>query len=47
MRNFEFFRNVSIGQYLDTGSYVHRLTPATKYLGLACLMVPGVAAGPA
>jgi energy-coupling factor transport system permease protein len=39
MRGIEFFRNVSIGQYVHTGSYVHRLTPATKYLGLFALLI--------
>ena len=34
MKGFEFFRNVSVGQYIDAGSYTHRLSPATKYLGL-------------
>jgi len=47
VKSFEFFRNVSIGQYVDSGSAVHSLTPATKYLGLLCLMAPGIAAGPA
>jgi len=47
MRSLEFFRNVSIGQYVDSRSRLHAMTPATKYLGLACLMAPGVAAGPA
>jgi energy-coupling factor transport system permease protein len=39
MRGIEFFRNVSIGQYLDTGSYVHRLTPATKYFALFAFFI--------
>ena len=43
MRGIEFFRNVSIGQYWPGTSYVHRLTPATKYLWLLVLMVTGVA----
>jgi energy-coupling factor transport system permease protein len=47
VRTFEFFRNVSIGQYIDTGSYVHLLRPSTKYLCLACLAAPALAAGPA
>jgi len=47
MKGFEFFRNVSIGQYLGVGSPVHALTPATKYLGLLCLMAAGIGAGPA
>jgi energy-coupling factor transport system permease protein len=44
MKGIEFFRNVSIGQYVDSGSYVHSLRPATKYLWLLSLMVPGIAA---
>jgi energy-coupling factor transport system permease protein len=48
MRGIEFFRNVSIGQYVGGGSFVHRLTPATKYAWLLALMVPAIAArGPA
>jgi energy-coupling factor transport system permease protein len=44
--NLEFFRNVSIGQYFPGSSYAHRLTPATKYLWLFALAIPGAAAGP-
>ena len=44
MKGIEFFRNVSIGQYQSGSSYVHRLTPATKYLWLVALMVAGIAA---
>ncbi|MBN1520647.1 MAG: energy-coupling factor transporter transmembrane protein EcfT [Spirochaetales bacterium] len=40
MKNLEFFRRVSIGQYLDADSPVHRLTPATKYLWLFALILP-------
>ena len=47
MRNLEFFRNVSIGQYVDTGSYLHSLRPSTKYFCLACLAAPALAGGPA
>jgi energy-coupling factor transport system permease protein len=43
MKDLEFFRNVSIGQYVDTGSRVHRLTPATKYLWLFALALPAIA----
>ncbi len=39
MRGIEFFRNVSIGQYVPTGSYVHRLSPATKYQALLALFL--------
>jgi energy-coupling factor transport system permease protein len=38
VRGIEFFRNVSVGQYVDSDSYVHRLTPATKYLALFALL---------
>ena len=44
MRSLEFFRNVSIGQYVDSGSSIHRLTPATKYLWLFALGAPAIAA---
>ncbi|MGD9939332.1 MAG: energy-coupling factor transporter transmembrane protein EcfT [Clostridia bacterium] len=40
MKNFEFFRNVSIGQYLERDSPVHRLAPVTKYLWLLAVLVP-------
>jgi energy-coupling factor transport system permease protein len=43
VRGIEFFRNVSIGQYWPGTSYVHRLTPATKYLWFLALMVSGIA----
>jgi energy-coupling factor transport system permease protein len=44
MRGIEFFRNVSIGRYIAGTSYVHRSTPATKYLWLLALMVSASAA---
>jgi energy-coupling factor transport system permease protein len=44
VRGIEFFRNVSIGQYIDSGSYVHRLSPATKYLWLVALMASAIGA---
>ena len=44
MKGIESFRNVSIGQYQSGSSYVHRLTPSTKYLWLIALMVAGIAA---
>jgi energy-coupling factor transport system permease protein len=46
MRGIEFFRNVSIGQYHPGETLVHRLTPATKYLWLLALMIPGALGGP-
>lgn len=44
MKSLEFFRNVSIGQYLDTGSPLHGFTPVTKYLWLFALGLPAIAA---
>lgn len=43
MRGIEFFRNVSVGQYVAGNSRVHALTPATKYLWLLSLMTAGIA----
>jgi energy-coupling factor transport system permease protein len=40
MKNLEFFMNVSIGQYLERDSLVHRLTPVTKYLWLLAIIIP-------
>jgi len=40
MRNLEFFMNVSIGQYLERDSPVHRLAPVTKYLWLLAVVLP-------
>ena len=40
MKNLEFFMNVSIGQYLERDSPVHRLAPVTKYLWLLALLAP-------
>ncbi|MFH2113676.1 MAG: energy-coupling factor transporter transmembrane component T [Spirochaetota bacterium] len=40
MKNLEFFMNVSIGQYLERDSPVHRMTPVTKYLWLLAVIVP-------
>jgi energy-coupling factor transport system permease protein len=40
MKNLEFFMNVSIGQYLERDSPVHRLAPVTKYLWLFAAVVP-------
>ncbi|HTX71956.1 MAG TPA: energy-coupling factor transporter transmembrane protein EcfT [Rectinemataceae bacterium] len=44
MRGLEFFRNVSIGQYMDTGSALHRFTPSTKYIWLLALAAPATVA---
>lgn len=40
MKGIEFFRNVSIGRYIDVDSPVHRLTPVAKYLWLLAILVP-------
>lgn len=39
MDNFEFLRTVTIGQYLPTGSWIHRLDARARILGLAVLLV--------
>ncbi len=45
MKDLEFFRNISIGQYSSGDSLLHRLTPATKYLWLFALSIPGAVGG--
>ena len=39
MKGLEFFRNVSIGQYIEGDSPVHRLTPATKFFAITLFFV--------
>lgn len=39
IRNFEVLRNVTIGQYIATGSPVHRLDPRVKLLSAAALIL--------
>jgi hypothetical protein len=39
VKDFEFLHNITIGQYLPTGSAVHMLHPATKMLSAALLVV--------
>jgi energy-coupling factor transport system permease protein len=39
MENFELLRNVIIGQYLPTGSVIHRLDPRAKILAGLCLLL--------
>ena len=39
MKNFEFLHNVTIGQYLPTGSAVHRAHPAVKMVGAGLLIL--------
>jgi energy-coupling factor transport system permease protein len=43
MEDFELLRNVTIGQYLPTGSVLHRLDPRVKIVGLGLLMMVIVA----
>ena len=43
MSEFEFLRNVTIGQYLPAGSAIHRLDPRVK-LVIAALFVGGAIA---
>lgn len=40
MKNLEFFRNISIGQYQDADSVVHGLSPSAKYLWLMAIVLP-------
>lgn len=37
--NFELLRNVTIGQYIPTGSAVHRLDPRAKILAFLCILL--------
>ena len=39
MEEFELLRHVTIGQYLPTGSVLHRLDPRTKIVGLGLMML--------
>ena len=39
MVNFELLRNVTIGQYIPTGSVVHRIDPRAKLVAAACLVL--------
>lgn len=43
MSEFEFLRNVTIGQYLPTGSPLHRLDPRAKLLMAGLFLVGAVA----
>lgn len=38
MKNLEFFRNIGIGQYVDRNSFLHRMSPLSKYLILIALV---------
>lgn len=44
MKNLEFFRNIGIGQYIDSGSWFHGLRPSTKYVFLLALSAVAIAA---
>lgn len=39
MQNFELLRNVTIGQYIATGSAIHRLDPRVKLLSAGALIM--------
>jgi energy-coupling factor transport system permease protein len=39
MESFEFLRDVTIGQYLPTGSLIHRLDPRVRLVGGAILLL--------
>ncbi|MDO9547090.1 MAG: energy-coupling factor transporter transmembrane component T [Pelolinea sp.] len=39
MSQFEYLRNVSIGQYLRLGSPIHRLDPRAKIIGFSLLII--------
>ena len=39
MQDFELMRNVTIGQYIPTGSFIHRLDPRTKILAAIFLIL--------
>ncbi len=43
MDDFELLRNVTIGQYIPTGSILHRLDPRTKILSIGLLILVFVA----
>lgn len=44
MADFEFLRYVTVGQYLATGSPLHRLDPRTRLVGSALLLIAVTAA---
>jgi len=44
MKNLEFFRNLGIGQYIDSGSWFHGLRPSSKYAYLLALSCAAIAA---
>lgn len=38
MEEFELLRNITIGQYLSLGSFIHRMDPRLKLLCFACIV---------
>ena len=44
MKNFEFLHNITIGQYLPTGSAIHRIHPAVKMAAAGLLVTVSVIA---
>jgi energy-coupling factor transport system permease protein len=47
MQDFELLRHITIGQYLPTGSILHRLDPRTKIVGLGVMLIVMAAYQPA
>jgi len=45
MASYDALRHLTIGQYIPTGSLIHRLDPRAKLVALACLIAAGVVAG--
>lgn len=39
MQQFEFLRNLTIGQYLPTGSFIHRLDPRVRLVSAVMLLL--------
>ncbi len=39
MEDFELLRNVTIGQYIPTNSFIHQLDPRAKLLAAGCLIL--------
>jgi len=44
MASYDALRHITIGQYIPTGSFIHRLDPRAKLLGLALLGVAAIMA---
>lgn len=45
MKNFEFLHNITIGQYLPTGSAIHRSHPAAKMFSAGLLVMAVIISG--